>query len=279
MTKLNALLLGSAGRPALMLDAWGYAARVLDRGDPPWTETAALVSLARRSVGLLRPDILPLPMLAWFTAHLDANPRLREAMGKRKRTAFALKTALADAALRSAFVEVVSALCTALPGLGIVPALAAPARWLLLAYTAAHGDPPDDIDDDMCEQAEVFLADLLREISAVPIAGLLIDEPQAEGDAAWAGMHTPVFNVCVHYRWSVGAELKHITEALPLPVAWFIGSSAHGGLPRGVRLDAEFWNATGAPTARSDFYVARLPPDSQPETVLARLAALRELHA
>lgn len=278
MTTLNALLGGSAGRPALMLDPWDYAARVLDRGDPPWTDTAALVSLARRAVGLLRPDILPLPMLAWFAAHLDANPGLRQAMGQRSRTALALKTALADAGLRSAFAEGVSALCTALPSVGLVPALAAPARWLLLAYTAAHGEPPDDIDDDMCEQAEVFLADFLREISAVPIAGLLIDEPQAQGDAAWAGLHTPVFNACVHYRWSVGAELQHITEALPPPVAWFIGPPAHGGLPRGIRLDAGFWKAPAAP-AGADFYAARIPPDSQPEAVLARLAALREQQA
>ena len=270
------LMRGSLGRPALMLDAWDYAARVFERREAPWVDTPRLVSLARRTVGLLRPDIIAFPMLEWFGAQLYASSELREVAGKRTRTTYALKTALSDAALQQAFVEVVSALTSALPNVPVVPSVAAPASWLRLAYRAAHDGEPNDIDDDMCEQAEVFLAGFLSSIAAAPIGALLIDEPEVEVNAAWVGMHTPVFNAGAHYRWRIGVTFSRGVEDLPSLVAWTIGAAARSSLPCGKPIDVGFWSADGVPPSAADFYSARVPPQSHPETVLLRLESLRE---
>lgn len=265
--------------PQLMLDAWHYAARLLDRGTPPWTDSTAMVSLGRRLAGLLRPEVLSLPLLAWFEARVAADARLLALMRQRSRTAYAMKTALADEALRRDLADLVGALCGAMPAVALVPTLAAPARWLQAAYTAAHGHAADDIDDDVCEQAEVFLADLLRVLAPLPIAGLLLNEPLARADEAWAAVHTPVFNAAVHYRWPLGAAVEAIDGTLPAPLSWRVGAPAAAGTPAALTLPPTFWQADGVLPAAAGLYAGHLPEDAQPETVLAQLTRLRSVAA
>ena len=267
--------------PQLMLDAWDYAAALLDRAPPPWTDASALVALARRTVGLLRPQVLALPLLPWFQQRLAGDARLLGLMRQRSRTAYAMKTALADPALRRELADTVAALCAALPGQAVVPVLAAPGLWLQAAFEAAQGRPADDIDEDLCEQAEVFLADLLRELAPVPIAALLLDEPLAQVDAAWAAVHTPVFNAAVHYRWSLGVAMLSCDGALPAPLCWAVSAqptsvqhTSAGGVA--LALPATFWQADAALPAPAGLYAARVPVQAQPEAVLAQLERLRQ---
>jgi hypothetical protein len=277
---MNALhrLLGSAtGQSAVLLDPWDYTAHVLDRGAPPMADTAALVSLARRAAGLLRPDGLLLPLQAWFEAELAARGALREAMAQRSRTPFALKTALADESLRRAFRETIGALCAALPEQPLVLALGSSGQWLGAAYSAAHGLTPDDVNDDMHEHAQVYLADLLREIGAVPIGGLFIDEALAPNDDHWLEAFTPVVNICVHYRWSLGVSLREGPGKVASPVGWTVGHCMPGGQPHGVALPDDFWQHGAAMPDMADFYIGWPRPGAQPEAVLAQLAGLRQL--
>jgi hypothetical protein len=272
MSPLPQLLGCSAGRPAVLLDPWDYAAKVLDQVQPPMTDITALVSLGRRSAGLLRPDGLVFPLHEWFRAMLASHGDLRKAMGQRSRTAFALKTALADTPLRSAFRETVSALSTALPDLPLILALGGPAQWLQSAYESAHGSAPDDIDADMCEQAQVYLADLLREIGGQSIGGLFIDGALETADEHWLEAFTPVVNVCVHYRWSLGVTLRNGPGKAPPPVGWIVGHCPSSGLPCGAALSDEFWQAGTVLPAPADFYIGRPLPDAHPESVLTQLA-------
>lgn len=275
MASLFPLLSGGGGRTPLILDPWDYAALVLNRRDPPWTETAQLVSLARQSVGLLKPDALLFPMLEWMRAALDTRPALKGKAAERPRAVYPLKTVLSDESLRKSFVETVGALVSAMPAIAIVPVVAAPELWLALAYRAAHGREIETVDDDMREQAEVFLAGFLSPISGTPIGGVLIDEIAATVDEAWATVHSPLINSCVHYRWSLGVSFGVIEGALPPGVNWAIGSSAATDPFIGVRLEPGAWS-DDAQTVSGRFYAARIPKQSNPESVLARLEILRK---
>lgn len=242
---------------ALWLDSHAYCERLLAGGQAPWLDVAAFVAWQRKAQGLLRPDVVVLPLAPAVAAWLEAHPDLRAAMATKSRATWPLKTLLADAALRAHLVELTRGLRAGSAGLPLALVLPAPRAWLALAYAQAHAAAPE-LDEDAGDGASVYLGDFLRTFGEAGVDALLLQEsagfvPRAAAD--FAGYQT-VVNVAAHYRWDIGVELP----AMPDPAV---------GLPGGCA----FAIAGGAPVGA--FRYAQIPVDAQPEQVLERLAQLR----
>lgn len=265
-----------AGTATVWLDSTDYAAALLNKGVVPWLDVGEFVSLQRRAQGLLKSDIVSLHLAAACAAWLDAHADLRTAMGAKSRAVFALKTLLADEALRAHLLELANGLRASMTGAIFALVLPSPRTWIAMAYAQAHGEAVESGDEE-ADSAAVYLADFLRGFAATGIDALLLEEapgylpPNAES----VMLYQAVLNVADNYRWDVGLKVDGaIGEATACAADYAIAAQPPVSPRCGVALDAGFWSAdTAAPPTK--FRYATIPAAAKPETVLARLAMLR----
>ena len=184
------------------LDATAYGrALLLQGGELPFGDAAALARFYRDLCGLLRPDDTAFPLGAFAEAWVRAHPEAAERMRAKDRRLHALKTLLADEGLRASVAEALGALAGGvrttgwwieLPDLG-----AAPLRLRALVGLEA-GEPPTPDDAD---SAGVYFADFLPAVSAGEIRGVVF-ATRPEVHDSWAETFTSLVNVARHYRWS-----------------------------------------------------------------------------
>lgn len=279
---LDALTRGSA----LWLDSTAYAGRLLAGGRIPWLDATACAAWQRKAQGLLHSDVLAVPLAEPIAAWLAANRELAEAMAAKPRTTYALKTLLADEALRAHLVALVAALRGAVGALPLVLQLPSPRRWIALAHAQAHGGAEvPQIGADEIDSAAVLVADFLRSFGESAVDGLLLDEAAGDepADAEQLAWYQPVLNVAAHYRWDVGLRLPEAVAfagavaGYAYVIAPRVLSGAAPAPLAGLSVPEAFWRAgTAAPTpAAGRFRHAQIPADSVPEQVLERIAALR----
>ena len=270
-----------ASPPMLWLDSTAYAGRLLAGGQIPWLDAAAFIAWQRKAQGLLKSDVIMLPMATCCAAWLSAHASLSEAMAAGRRAVFPLKTLLADEGLRGQLVEILQGLRSSFPKSVLALVLPSPRQWLALAHAQAHGaEPPVEMGGDEVESAAVFIADFLRSFGDCGVDVLLLEEapgrePASSAELEW---YRPVFNVAAHYRWDCGLMLP---EAAHDPGAvdglhFLMAPRALGGAPTGILLPDEFWSGgAAAALAPGQFRFARIPEQAHPESVLDRLAVLR----
>jgi hypothetical protein len=274
-----------AGR-LLWLDSDAYAMRLFG-GDAGQLllQPAEYVGLQRKAQGLLRSDVVALDVAAVAAAVLAAHPALREAMAQKRRAVAPLKTLVADTGLRSLLDELLSGLRGSFAATPLALVMPSPRRWVRACYLQAFGaDAVVEIGEDEIDSAAVQLADFLRHFGESGIDVLLISEavddlPAASDELDW---YRPVLNVATHYRWDVGLRLDApSTVALSADGIGFVIAPLPAepvpGVVRGHFIAPAFWSdADPAATPHTaDFRYAAIAADAQPETVLARLAALR----
>lgn len=273
MPTLDSLL--SAGRKPLWLDYGDYAGALLAQGAVPWLDVSALVAWQRKAQGLLKSDVLQLPVAAVCAAWLAANPSLREAMAAKKRTVFPLKTLLADEALRAHLVELAKGLRACFADLPLALACPSPRRWVADAFRQAHGAGEEvEVGDDETDSAAVYVADFLRSFGDAGIDVLLLQESLDSEPASTESLalYQPVLNIAAHYRWStvLDAPAGRLSDAGGF--GFLIAPQAGGGR----HVPAEFWGGAEAPDCPPQgFRHALIPAQAQPESVLQRLAGLR----
>ncbi|AFQ49934.1 hypothetical protein [Burkholderia cepacia] len=270
-------------RRLLWLDHDSYSAPLLTGDAPPWLDSAACVAWVRHAHGLLRPDVLTLPLADLADAWLARDSALgAEMVGKTKRTHLPLKTCLSSEPVRAYAAALAVALRTALPGAIFVLDLPSPRDWAARAFTFASGMQHVDVDEDAADAAAACVADFLRGFATAGVDAVLMRESQAwDADTAAHGLERvqPVVNVARHYGWDWGMRM-------PAPVAFAgvaapdfsIAPAPGGGGLTGVLVPAAFWHGEDdLPAAQPDtFDVAAIPAAAHPETVLARIARLRE---
>jgi hypothetical protein len=262
---------------ALWLDANAYGARLLAGGQAPWLDIAACTTWQRKLQGLLKNEVATLPATAVVAAWLDAQPALRAAMAAKSRAVYALKTLLADQALRAHLLELTRALRAGLPGQPLVLVLPAPRAWVALAHEQAQGRRIE-VDDEDADSAALYLADFLQTFAEAGLDGLLLVEDAAQPplSAATLACYQSVANVAAHLRWDLGLLAPTLAEdcgALPAGWSYAIAPHALAPLPTARALPAAYWSGTAAEPG--DFVYAEIPAEAQPEAVLERLAALR----
>lgn len=250
---------------ALWLDSHAYCAKLLAGGEAPWLDAAAFVGWQRKAQGLLKADVVSLPIAAVVEVWLAAHPALREEMAAKSRTTFALRTLLADEPLRAHLLELVQGLRASIAALPLALVLPAPRAWVLSAYRQAHGEGTDACEDE-ADSASVYIADFLRAFGEAGVDALLLQDVQ---DAAGC---QSLLNVAAHYRWDVG--MQGATTVVPAGTAFAIAEASLADLPTGIALGEAFWQGE-LPAATGAFSYAHIPVAAQPEAVLERLATLR----
>ncbi|MGR7995845.1 hypothetical protein [Xanthobacter sp. ZOL 2024] len=261
------------------LKSSGYARRLLlgAAGDP-WESAAGYLAFFNQAHGLLRPDVGVVDVGDLYRSWATRHPALAAEMGSKKRAAFPLKRMLEEEGPRRLLAEVVEAVAASLRGqTPLVLAAPAPRRWLTEAAQMAGRDGID-VDADMVEDAAMYMADLMRAVSALPIGGLLLEEG-ADTPATDRAGYRPLVNVARHYRWGLalrgraGAATGDFdTLIAPRPT----DSDAHGDVALGLDVSNTLWDGTElAPLAAGQFYFAEIPVGAEPEAVLHHLARLR----
>jgi hypothetical protein len=264
-------------QPVVWLDSWEYSARLLAGGIAPWLDAAACVAWQRKAQGLLKSDVVALPVAPAIEAWLATYPELRAAMAGARPTR-PLKMLLADPDLRAHLVELARSLRAGLAGTPLVLVVPSPRAWVELAYRQAN-DAELEAGEDEADSASVFIADFLRAFGEAGIDALLLEEAPgfAPRSAADLACYQTVLNVAAHYRWDTGLALANAAQ-LSGPIAGYgfvVTADPVEGAPRFWSAPAGTFNGAGVSAPASLLRYARIPPDAQPETVLQRLSTLR----
>lgn len=271
----------NATRPVLWLDDAAYSTRLLGCGAAVWLDPAALIAFRRKATGLLRPDVIVLPVAEVVAAWLQTNAGLRGSMAAKKRSVAPLRTLLADEGLRATLVELAAAMRSAFPASPLALSLPSPRKWVNQAYRAAfEGSAGVAVAAEEADAAAVYVAEFLRSFGQAGVDSVLLEE-SAEAEPASAAeidWYRPVINLAGHYRWDLGVHLP-VAAAFSGEMQgadYVIAPRAFAGVPGGIATPPEFWSGADAPAlAGGGFRFASIPPDAVPEQVLDRLAVLR----
>ncbi len=192
-------------RPVLWLDAHEYSAKLLANGKAPWLDVAAFVAWQRKAHGLLKPDVVVLPLAPVIEAWIGAHADLRATMAAKSRAVYPIKVLLADEPLRAHLVELARGLRVGVAGVSGPPlalVLPSPRAWVAIAYRQAH-DEAVEVGEDEADSASVFIADFLRAFGEAGVDALMLEE--VDGLAADAATCQSVLNLAAHYRWDIVA--------------------------------------------------------------------------
>ncbi len=269
--------LHAAARKPLWVEYTQYAGGLLANGAVPWMDTAAYIAWRRKAQGLLKSDVVGLPLTPFTEVWLDSYPALRAAMAAKSRATFPLKTLLSDEKLRAHLVELVQGLRAALPDAPLVLALPSPRAWVGLAFEQAHGQATTASDDE-ADSASVFIADFLRIFGESGVDALLLQERPEFTPASGHEFdcYQSVFNVAAFFRWDIGlqfANADRYSGDLPKGCSFAIAPKLSVEKPADFLPVVDAWPEMAHPGAAFQF--VEIPADAQPEAVLERLAALR----
>ena len=264
-----------AGASPLWLDHTAYTAQLLASGHPPWLDAMACATWLKKGHGLLQPDVVRFPTMDLIAAWAEAHPELGAALGEKSRDTYPLKRLLADGPLRAHIAEVLQALRGGLPNAPIALALAMPSAMLTSAAALA-GRALDTPDEDMVDTAAMYVADALRELSALApdCIDIVLLEATGADVAGELDLCQPIFNVAEHQRWQVALRAD-AAESLACEAVDIVIAEAPGSGTRGVLISQEGWTADN-PSSGGDFWFACVPAGSDPEQVLARVAGLKK---
>lgn len=285
-TNLADLLPAQGGRAGLRLwlKSSDYTRRLLlgEAGDP-WESASTYLAYFTQAQGLLKPDVAVIEVGELFAAWLRRHPALGTQMGSKRKFSFPLRCLLEQAPARALLAEIAAAVLARLGGqLPLVLAMPSPRQWLLQASRAA-GRADAEPDQDSIEDAAMYMADLVRSVSALAVGGILLEEAQGRADDATANLelYRPLINVARHYRWPLalrsGAGGAAVGPALA-EFDVFIGAAAWADAARahGVDASARLGDSHPPPAlAPHQFYFIEIAADATPERVLDSLATLR----
>ncbi|MBX9793321.1 MAG: hypothetical protein K2Y02_03380 [Burkholderiaceae bacterium] len=274
------------GSIRVWLKSSAYTKRVLlGAGSDPWASGAHYLAYFSQAQGLLKPDVAMLEVGelydAWNASH---DGELAAAMGNRRKPATALRKLLEPEAPRKVLAEVVEAVLAHLRGqTPLVLSVPSPRRWMNHANRLT-GRTDIEVTGDDVEDATMYMADLIRSVSAHPVSGLLLEEGSGDTDFSVDDLtrYQSIINVVRHYRWSVALRLPN--EAVPgvealaefdaviSPRLEQAGAAAMG---RDISASFAQEGAAVPPLAGRQFYFAEIDPGLRPESVLEAVTRLR----
>lgn len=268
----------SAGQKILWLDYIDYAARLMSGGQVPWLNSAELIAWFRKAQGLLKSDVVALPVGRIAAAWVEKNAALAARMREKKRVLHPLKTLLADDSLRAHITETLAGMRASLQGSTLALAIPSPRRWIGEAYALAHCSADDaEIGDDETDSASMYLADFLRSFGDSGLDVLLIEETAASEprSAEQFDLYRPVANIAAHYRWALGLQQPEAAwDGADSALDFVLAPQMQSGRSTGVVLPEAFW--AGETSISAVFRYAKVPEQTNPEIVLERLSALRD---
>lgn len=271
----------AAGR-RVWIDAHRYA-EALFGTLVPWLDQVGFSAFHAKAQGLLRSDVIALPVEEVAAALLAGNERLRAEMAGKSRSVYPLRRLLEDMRLRDTVANLLVVLRASHGEAPLVLAIPSPRRWLALAYEAARGTPlAVDIagNFDEIDGASVYIADFLRSFADSGIDTLLLCETpgEAPADIEQFSAYQSVINAARRHRWEIGL-IDADAQSAPVKGDSFdfvVAPVTDGTGMAGRLLGAEYFDgAAPSPIAAEQFHYAVVPQQAKPERVLERLAALR----
>ena len=171
---------------ALHLDWIDYAERLIGGGAIDWASPAAVAGLINKAQALLPSDLVILPVARMLVAILSPAAEAASPKGAQP-----LRALLADEAVRAKLLETVAMM--AVPGL----ALGLPAPGLLAARAAERiGALSPDMDEDLVDDAALYVADFLRIFANARIEGVALT-----GTDSFPRLSAPIQKVAQSYGW------------------------------------------------------------------------------
>lgn len=253
---------------AVIIDHLQYTRSVILRGaEIPWDDAVAYSNFNSQAHGLLPSDVTLFDIGAAYEHFLDQNEALMDAISARPRTGYALKTLLSDSTTTEKIIDLVSVISQTSKA-PIVLQVPSPLRWL--AATHRFSGSTESVDPDAAENLSVYIADWLRIFAGLPVSALLLDsrglsaagfEPEAITD------YSPIVNIAENYRWT----LVHRSEDDIVLVSSILQQRP---VLRGTVIPQEFWKSDAHLVPDGMFYLAEIPADGIPETVLTKLKLL-----
>jgi len=270
------------------LKSSAYTRRLLlgEAGDP-WLSGAHYLAYFTQAHGLLKPDVAVVEVGELFDSWLLRHPEVREEMASKKRLSFPLRKLLEQEGPRQLLAEVVEAVLANLRGqTPLVLAMPSPKHWLHHANELA-GRTDIELDPDGIEDAAMYMADLIRSVSAHAVGCVLLEEHPDDARMGETDIerYRPLSNVTRHYRWSIALRLprdKVVTSPALTDFDAVISPSIRVPVPAstGVDISDLLWNEAPLPALEAgQFYFAEVPANQQPESVLESLARLRATQA
>lgn len=252
--------------PLIWLDFWDYTQRLFLKGAAiEWLAPAKFDEYYRQILGLLDPAIAPIDLDRVISAYLERNPGMKRSMTYRSRPTYPLKALLGDAGLRSAIVRLCETTADARKHRPLALTISAPLALLNMAQAFANGGTAQQVGDDDCERAAVYMTDFLGALGQPPRTFILLVDGKSEAaSAAYRHALRPLSNLTQHMRWHLAlATQAAITDPMTAELVF-----TPGGLD-GV------WSSFPCERNGSAALYAVIPADHEPEAVLTTIAALR----
>jgi hypothetical protein len=285
---MNGLLEGllpkadAAGSIKTWLKAEAYSKRVLlgSAGANPWQSVASYVTWFAQTQNLCHSDVATLSIAEVFDRQVLLEGGLASKLSNRQTPKVALRRLIESATARELINEVLFAVLaqTSQP---VVLGIPSPKAWLQHAAQLA-GLTPTALLEDEIEDAAAYIADLLRALSAHPLAAILLEE--AADDQSWAQQlvkcYQPLLNVAQHYRWSAVLRLPQ-QQSIEAPWSEYfsvlIGQIRSQQQATGIDVTQEFHQALSLPKlAAGEFYFIEIDPNSAPEQISEKILALQQ---
>ncbi len=277
------------------LDFHDYANKLFAQdAEDFWLNPMQYIFAVKQAQGMLRSDILSIPIIRFFENWLRIHPEALEKW-KGKKPTFVCKKILTEEEPLQVLLEVTNGLKNLYPEqLPLVLVLSSPGQWLRLIQNHLSEEKATSFDSEAIESVAIYLADFLRHFSTSGISAILFEDQDDELVCLneWGELVQPVINVGKHYQWSTGIRLKSdvaedvlqslssldfilFADASPSAIhsLWQQGLAHIGG-----GLNENFWNQ-GEIFPSSDsrgLAFGTIPAMAQPEKVLERLREFRD---
>jgi hypothetical protein len=274
------------------LDFIPYAKRLFSGGrNDIWQNPDTFISVYSQGQGLLRSDILSIPVGEVYLSLLERKSGLVEEWAG-KRPTFALKKLLALDEPREFLTEVLAGLQNLYRGAQpIALTLPSPQKWLQWLHTEVRPGQEISINSDDVEAAAMYVAEYVRAFSTSGLAAVVLEEPVDPVIHLQEAitLYQPIVNLANHYQWSVGISLNGtmvecsegddevdfylLANSDPATISgyWEKGLNSGGG------LNKAFWSGEqNVPKpSYNGFAYGIIPEEAEPEMVLSQLKKLR----
>lgn len=282
------------GNGKVWIDFLPYANRLFAAGRKDlWNNADTFISVFSQGQGLLRSDVLSIPVLPFYQARLDQEAGVIHSWSG-KRAAFALKKMLAWSEPQTVIRDVLTGLQHLYQGAKpVVLTLPSPQKWLRWLHPIVRPGQELSLVEDDIEAASMYLAEYLRGLSSFGLSAIVMEEQGQDQPVVPHGqalsLYRPVLNLANHYQWSTGVLLEQAAEVgsgmledidfiliknsdmTALAPLWEKGCQIGGGLNR------NFWSgqASLGDIANTKLFYGEIPEDAEPETVLSQLKWFR----
>ncbi len=286
MDRASSIRESSKLAPRVWLDCLDYGCRLFAPGVDIWGRADNHISVVGQVQKLLRSDVIQVRVDNFYRTLALTDPELIASIMD-GRPSSTLRMCLRSSTGDEVTQRVLAGLSALFPNLPLVIVIDGAAKWLRWAATLAGSEGDSGVTVELVDRASVHLADLLRRLSDTAVSGMVIDlgSPVSDTLSEELGLNRPLLNVAKHYKWETGVLIDNDPSDLgEFAVDLVLGDGTEfaphnldGGAPViSNTLMRSFWIDDTSPSLpnRGLFY-GKVPEDSAPERVLARLAGLR----